>query len=558
MEVDLSTAGPAKVGRRDRGGQRRRRSPGRTASSGWWSSTPACRDRVRVPPVRRRARRRPKPPTDRPSRGARSRTGCRPRSSTAHGPTPLVECDVDVPPRRSSRGSRPLTRAVDPRRPRLDDRDRPGGRGGSDLRLADRAVRRHHALPGVDRRRAAVEVHPVEHTDVHRFDIATSGPAVYQALRSGRRQRAQPVRAERARGHLRIATTTSPTGLRRARDRLRVAGTSRQRSTAELAGDRADDVRAIASSRPARSSGLGPTEQIQGVRFMGDRGYVVTFRQTDPLYVIDLADPAAPKVLGELKVTGFSDYLHPVGARDCSASGSRPARRAVSRAPRSRSTTPATRHQPAGARQARLCRAAGSTPAAIRTPSRGTPSTPPPRSSAPGTQPGAAASRWAVPWWSGSRVIRLVEVGRLVHDAEGHPCHDGAPTDDDHDGAADDHDDDRVADHDDRSEATTTTVVDVPTTIAPEDDDSRSLRAEASSSDGARPPAAPDPGPADRDLPVDVDRSPESRSCRSSARCWPAAGCGRCRSLGPLGHDPVTRAEVAWTELVLMRCPTAS
>jgi hypothetical protein len=58
--------------------------------------------------------------------------------------------------------------------------------------------------------------------------------------------------------------------------------------------------------------GLGPNETIQSVRFTGDTAYVVTFRQTDPLYVLDLADPAAPRVLGELKVTGFSSYLHPV------------------------------------------------------------------------------------------------------------------------------------------------------------------------------------------------------------------------------------------------------
>jgi uncharacterized secreted protein with C-terminal beta-propeller domain len=44
---------------------------------------------------------------------------------------------------------------------------------------------------------------------------------------------------------------------------------------------------------------------------MGDRGYVVTFRQVDPLFVIDLSDPHSPEKLGELKITGYSDYLHP-------------------------------------------------------------------------------------------------------------------------------------------------------------------------------------------------------------------------------------------------------
>jgi uncharacterized secreted protein with C-terminal beta-propeller domain len=56
---------------------------------------------------------------------------------------------------------------------------------------------------------------------------------------------------------------------------------------------------------------LAPGEQIYSARFMGNRCYVVTFRNIDPLFVIDLANPAAPKVLGELKVTGYSGYLHP-------------------------------------------------------------------------------------------------------------------------------------------------------------------------------------------------------------------------------------------------------
>jgi len=52
-----------------------------------------------------------------------------------------------------------------------------------------------------------------------------------------------------------------------------------------------------------------PGEDIYGVRFLGDRGYVVTFRQTDPLYVMDLANPADPFIAGELEMPGFSEYL---------------------------------------------------------------------------------------------------------------------------------------------------------------------------------------------------------------------------------------------------------
>jgi uncharacterized secreted protein with C-terminal beta-propeller domain len=60
-------------------------------------------------------------------------------------------------------------------------------------------------------------------------------------------------------------------------------------------------------------SGMGPGEQIQSVRWFGDLAIVVTFEQTDPLYTVDLSEPTAPEVLGELKIPGFSAYLHPLG-----------------------------------------------------------------------------------------------------------------------------------------------------------------------------------------------------------------------------------------------------
>jgi uncharacterized secreted protein with C-terminal beta-propeller domain len=58
-------------------------------------------------------------------------------------------------------------------------------------------------------------------------------------------------------------------------------------------------------------AGLAPGETIYSARFMGERGYLVTFKQVDPLFVIDLKDPYNPEELGYLKVTGYSDYLHP-------------------------------------------------------------------------------------------------------------------------------------------------------------------------------------------------------------------------------------------------------
>jgi len=56
---------------------------------------------------------------------------------------------------------------------------------------------------------------------------------------------------------------------------------------------------------------LAKGEQIYSTRFMQNRAYIVTFKQTDPLFVVDLTSPTNPKVLGELKVPGFSSYLHP-------------------------------------------------------------------------------------------------------------------------------------------------------------------------------------------------------------------------------------------------------
>ena len=61
-------------------------------------------------------------------------------------------------------------------------------------------------------------------------------------------------------------------------------------------------------------TGLAADERIQSVRFIGDRGYVVTFRTVDPLFVLDLSDAEQPQVAGELKVPGFSTYLHPIDA----------------------------------------------------------------------------------------------------------------------------------------------------------------------------------------------------------------------------------------------------
>jgi hypothetical protein len=98
-------------------------------------------------------------------------------------------------------------------------------------------------------------------------------------------------------GYLRIATTTDVGGF----------GASRESGVHIL--QRRDDLLTEVGS----IGGLGAGEQIQAVRFLGDRAYVVTFRQVDPLYVLDLSQPTAPRLVGQLKIPGYSTYLHPVG-----------------------------------------------------------------------------------------------------------------------------------------------------------------------------------------------------------------------------------------------------
>ena len=88
---------------------------------------------------------------------------------------------------------------------------------------------------------------------------------------------------------------------------------------------------------------LGVDEEIKSVRWFDDLAIVVTFRQTDPLYAIDLSDPAAPRLVGELKIPGFSEYLHPLGEQRLIGDG--PGRHARRRHPR-RAGGALRRHRP--------------------------------------------------------------------------------------------------------------------------------------------------------------------------------------------------------------------
>jgi uncharacterized secreted protein with C-terminal beta-propeller domain len=88
---------------------------------------------------------------------------------------------------------------------------------------------------------------------------------------------------------------------------LRVASTAGE-SFVTVLEERGDRLATI-----GKVGGLGRGESIRSVRFIDDTGFVVTFRQTDPLYTIDLSKPEQPRVLGELQILGYSAYLHPIG-----------------------------------------------------------------------------------------------------------------------------------------------------------------------------------------------------------------------------------------------------
>lgn len=79
-------------------------------------------------------------------------------------------------------------------------------------------------------------------------------------------------------------------------------------------GQSLSDVYVLNDNLEAQGSvlGLGEGERIYSVRFIEDKGYVVTFRQTDPFYVLDLSNPKKPQLKGELKIPGYSSYLHPI------------------------------------------------------------------------------------------------------------------------------------------------------------------------------------------------------------------------------------------------------
>ncbi len=131
-------------------------------------------------------------------------------------------------------------------------------------------------------------------TSVHRFDISGAEAAYESSGEVPGVIRNQFSLSEHD-GHLRVVTTVGDRWGEETESQVRVLSTD---------GDVLVEVGSVGD--------IGRGEDVQSVRFVGDIGYVVTFRRIDPFYTIDLSDPTDPRILGELKIPGFSSYLHPI------------------------------------------------------------------------------------------------------------------------------------------------------------------------------------------------------------------------------------------------------
>ena len=140
-------------------------------------------------------------------------------------------------------------------------------------------------------------------TSLHKFVTASSGASTYQGSGEIPGTLLNQYAMSEYDGVLRVASTVSERrGWTNPRQLTQGAVTTLQEQDGAL-------------RQLGQVGGLGQqdNESIKAVRFIEDRGYVVTFRSTDPLYVLDLRNAAAPKVVGELKIPGYSGYLHPIG-----------------------------------------------------------------------------------------------------------------------------------------------------------------------------------------------------------------------------------------------------
>jgi Beta propeller domain len=150
--------------------------------------------------------------------------------------------------------------------------------------------------------RSATRGTTADRTDIYRFDVGGSGPPSFAASGSVPGEPLNRYSLSEYAGDLRVATTTTP-----ATGPPTATPTPTENAVYVLArhGTRLEPVGQI--------GGLGRGERIHAVLFAGPVGYVATFRRTDPLYTLDLRDPAHPRITGQLKISGYSAYLHPAG-----------------------------------------------------------------------------------------------------------------------------------------------------------------------------------------------------------------------------------------------------
>jgi uncharacterized secreted protein with C-terminal beta-propeller domain len=141
-------------------------------------------------------------------------------------------------------------------------------------------------------------------TSLHKFVTAPSGASTYKGSGEVPGTLLNQYALSEYDGVLRVASTVSE----------RRGWTNSRQITEGLVTTFSEQGGALRQLGQVGGLGRQDNESIRAVRFIEERGYVVTFRQTDPLYVLDLRDAAAPKVVGELKIPGYSGYLHPIGA----------------------------------------------------------------------------------------------------------------------------------------------------------------------------------------------------------------------------------------------------
>jgi uncharacterized secreted protein with C-terminal beta-propeller domain len=138
-------------------------------------------------------------------------------------------------------------------------------------------------------------------TEVHRFDASQPGVTSYAGSGSVPGFVVNAYALSEQDGALRVASTDEPSWLPEDG-----ADPTQSYVTVLKPGDGG------ALQQVGQVGGLGQGQRIYGVRFIGTAGYVVTFRQIDPLYTLDLADPAHPRVVGQLELPGYSAYLQPI------------------------------------------------------------------------------------------------------------------------------------------------------------------------------------------------------------------------------------------------------